>query len=404
VWNVQVWFFEGESQLIEKEFIQMIQTYTQLFSQTFDGKKAFAFWKGRVALYSILRGLDIKAGDEIILPGYTCVMDVNPIMYLGAKPVYVDIEPITYNLNIDLLEQAITPKTKVILAQHTYGYPVEMDRLIEIAQKHNITVIEDCCLALGGKYKGKLLGTFGKAAYFSSQWNKPYTTGLGGMAVCHDETLASRIEEICQKELLPVPLKKELILACQLAVYRAFIYPRTTAMAQNVFRWLTHKGLVVGSSSNQELEGLKMEPDFFMAMSNTQARAGLRQLKKLQQNIEHRKKMANYYSYLLAEKGYKISIFPEYMSPVLVRYPVRIRDKWRAVEEASKAGVELGTWFEAPLHPKETRHEIYNYQWGQCPESEKAANEVVNLPLHPRASEQTIRRTVDFITHFLQAT
>jgi perosamine synthetase len=376
--------------------------YQQTFASVFQVTKAFAFWKGRVALYAILKGLGVGEGDEVILPGYTCVMDVNPIMYLGAKPVYVDIEPITYNLNIDLLEQAITPKTKVILAQHTYGYPVEMDRLLAIAQKYNITVVEDCCLALGGKFKGKLLGTFGKAAYFSSQWNKPYTTGLGGMAVCHDETLVSRIEEICRKELLPVSLKKELILGCQLAVYRTFIYPRTTAMAQNLFRWLTHKGLVVGSSSCQELEGVKMEPDFFMAMSNTQAKAGLRQIKKLPQNIDHRKQMASLYDELLTQKGWTVTKVPEYLDPVLVRYPVRIKDKWRAVEEASKAGVELGTWFEAPLHPKETRHELYGYQWGQCPESEKAANEVVNLPLHPRTSEKTIHQTVDFISRFSQ--
>ena len=377
--------------------------YTNQFKNVFNANHAFSFWKARVALYAILKALNIGQDDEVILPGYTCVMDVNPIMYLGAKPVYVDIEPVTYNVNLDLLEQAVTPKTKVILAQHTYGYPVEMDRLMDIAQRHNIPVVEDCCLALGGKYKGKLLGTFGMAAYFSSQWNKPYTTGLGGMVVCHDETLASRIEEICQKDLLPVPVKKELILACQLAVYRAFIYPRTTAMAQSVFRWLTHKGLVVGSSSNQELEGVKMDDDFFMAMSGTQARSGLKQLEKLQKNIDHRKKMVNLYDELLTQRGWGVTKVSEYMDPVLVRYPVRIKDKWRAIEDAAQAGVELGTWFEAPLHPKETRHELYGYQQGQCSEAEKAANEVVNLPLHPRANEKTVKRTVDFITKFQQA-
>jgi len=369
----------------------------------FGGCQAFAFWKGRVALYALLKGLGIGKDDEVILPGYTCVMDVNPIMYLGAKPVYVDIEPVTYNLNIDLLERAITPKTRIILAQHTYGYPVKMDQLMAIAQKYHIIVVEDCCLALGGKYKGKLLGTFGRAAYFSSQWNKPYTTGLGGMAVCHDATLAKKIEEICEKELISVPFKKEMILACQLAVYRAFIYPKTTALAQNLFRWLTHKGLVVGSSSCQELEGVKMEEDFFMAMSKTQARSGLRQLNKLQQNIEHRKQMARLYDQLLMQKGWKITQVPDTMDPVLVRYPVRICDKWKAIEDAAGAGVELGTWFEAPLHPKETCHELYGYQWGQCPESERAADQVVNLPLHPRVSEKTVRQTVDFICRFTQA-
>ena len=132
---------------------------------------------------------------------------------------------------------------------------------------------------------------------------------------------------------------------------------------ESVSCWLTHTGLVVGSSSCQELEGVKMESDFFMAMSNTQAKAGLRQIKKLPQNIDHRKQMASLYDELLTQKGWTVTKVPEYLDPVLVRYPVRIKDKWRAVEEV-KAGVELGTWSEAPLHPKETRHELYGYQWG----------------------------------------
>ena len=133
-------------------------------------------------MYAILRALGVSEGDEVILPGYTCVMDVNPIKYLGARPVYVDIEPATYNLDVRLLEKAITPRTKVIIAQHTYGYPCEMDAILSIAGRHGIPVVEDCCLALGSTYKGKLCGTFGLAAYWSFQWNKPFTTGIGGMA------------------------------------------------------------------------------------------------------------------------------------------------------------------------------------------------------------------------------
>lgn len=142
--------------------------YQLNFAKQFSAAHAFAFWKGRVALYAILKAMGVGEGDEIILPGYSCVMDVNPIMYTGAKPVYVDIEPNLYNINLDLLEEKITERTKAIIALHTYGYPAEMDRLMEIANRHNIPVIEDCCLALGSKYKGKIVGTFGKAAYFHS--------------------------------------------------------------------------------------------------------------------------------------------------------------------------------------------------------------------------------------------
>jgi perosamine synthetase len=88
-----------------------------------------------VALYAILKGRGIGAGDEVILPGYTCVMAVNPIVYLRAKPVFVDIEPVTYNLDPDRIERAITPRTRLIIAQHTYGYPVHVGPVMDLARR-----------------------------------------------------------------------------------------------------------------------------------------------------------------------------------------------------------------------------------------------------------------------------
>ncbi|HPY80345.1 MAG TPA: DegT/DnrJ/EryC1/StrS family aminotransferase, partial [Bacteroidales bacterium] len=132
------------------------------FAKQLSKNVAFSFWKARVALYAILKGMGIGDGDEVILPGYTCVMDVNPIKYLGAKPVYVDIEPAMYNINPDLIEAKITGRTRLIIAQHTYGYPCDMDRILAIAARRGLPVIEDCCLSLGSTYKGKPVGAFGK--------------------------------------------------------------------------------------------------------------------------------------------------------------------------------------------------------------------------------------------------
>ncbi len=380
-----------------------MSSYESNFANRFSAKRAFPFWKARVALYAILKSLGVGEGDEVILPGYTCVMDVNPIKYLDARPVYVDIEPDTFNMNVNLLEQKITPKTKVIIAQHTYGYVCDMDAILEIANRHNITVIEDCCLALGSTYKGKLAGTFGKATYFSFQWNKPYTTGLGGMAVCYDDNLAENIAQLCEKELVQPCFKETAMLAAQLMVYRMFIYPRTTALAQSLFRWLTKKGIVVGSSSTAEFEPAKAD-DFFKAMSCIQSSSGLKQLKKVEQNISHRKEMAQLYDKLLREKGWSIRRYDKStMDPVMVRYPVRIIEKDKALEVAAKAGIELGSWFECPLHPIETPLEAYDYKVGMCPEAEKACREVVNLPLHPRTNIKIVKKTVEFITHFTPA-
>ena len=377
-----------------------VREYESAFAQWLGVEYAFSFWKGRVALYATLRTMGVTKGDEVILPGYTCVMNVNPIKYVGAKPVYVDIEPATFNINVSLLEDKITPNTKAIIAQHTYGYPCDMDAIMNIAQNNSIPVIEDCCLALGSKYKGKRMGTFGEAAYFSFQWNKPYTTGLGGMAVTNDHKLAGQIESLRANEMGLPCCKEVLMLWAELAVYRLFIYPRTTALAQRVFRYLTKKGAVVGSSSGSEFQP-DMACDFFKAASVVQARSGPRQLSKIEENIAHRETMAELYDGLFEQKGWPGRKYDSsMMEPVMVRYPVRIAEKHKALADAAKAGIELGSWFECPLHPIETPLAAYDYEVGMCPEAEKASNEVVNLPLHPRTNEATAKKSVEFITEF----
>ncbi len=373
-----------------------IRRYQAAFSVRWKSSSAFAFWKGRVALYAILKGLGIGDGDEVIMPGYTCVMAVNPIVYLGAKPVFVDIQPDTYNINPELIEAKITPRTRLVIAQHTYGYPARMDAITDICRRHGLILVEDCCLALGSRYDGKLVGTFGAASYFSFQWNKPFTCGLGGMAVVNDKDLAERVARIVEQELIQPAAREVAMLRAQLLVYRGFIFPRTTAMAQTAFRWLTRMGLVIGSSSTSEFRP-RMEPDFFKGMSGMQARVGLRQLARLDRNIEHRRRMARVYDELLSEKGWPVVRPPGQMDPVLVRYPVRVADKQRALAEAAAHFVELGSWFECPLHPIETPMEAYGYHTGMCPEADRAARETVNLPLHPRAGDSTVRRSVDFV-------
>ena len=377
--------------------------YEEAFAQYFKSTRAFSFWKGRVALYAILKAMDVSPEDEIILPGYTCVMDVNPIKYLQAKPVYVDIEPVTFNIDVSRIEDKITTRTKVIIAQHTYGYPCEMDAIMSVAARHDIPVVEDCCLALGSQYRGRAVGTIGKAGYFSFQWNKPYTTGLGGMVLTDDSKLARQIEFLCEQEACEPTKKETLMLEAQLAIYRAFIYPRTTALAQSIFRFLTRKGLVVGSSASSEYKPVMAE-DFFKRLGGFQARSGLGQFSKIETNIAHRQGMARLYDQLLREKGWQGRKYDaSVLAPVMVRYPVRIREKDRALAEAAGAGVELGSWFECPLHPMETPLAVYDYQAGMCPVAEKAALEVVNLPLHLRATEKTARRTVEFISQFTEA-
>lgn len=381
----------------------ILNAYQKAFADAFGAVRAFGFWKGRVALYAILKALGIGEGDEVVLPGYTCVMAVNPIVYCGAKPVFVDIEPNTYNIDPNQVEDKITPNTKLIIAQHTYGYPAQMGAIVDIARRTGLPIVEDCCLAMGSKYNGQPVGTFGVAAYYSFQWNKPYTSGLGGMATVNDEALGAKIVKLCQSELIHPGAREVSMLRAQLAVYRTLIYPRSTALAQNIFRYLTKMGLVVGSSSTCEFQPT-MEPDFFKGMSPMQARAGLRQLRKHDRVTTHRRELAALYDRLLAEHDWPVVTIPAELEPVLVRYPIRVADKKKALSTAARHFVELGSWFECPLHPIETPLEAYGYHTGMCPEADRACRETVNLPLHPRASAATVRKSVDFISTIGPAT
>jgi dTDP-4-amino-4,6-dideoxygalactose transaminase len=311
--------------------------------------------------------------------------------------VYVDIDPVTYNLDPALIEATLTARTKLVIAQHTYGYPCDMDAILAIAEAHDVPVIEDCCLTLGSRYKNKPVGSFGVASYYSFQWNKPYTSGLGGMATTRDPELAARILAVRDEHAVAPGRVEVAVLACQLAAYRTLVYPRTTALAQTIFRWLTKRGAAVGSSSTAEYAP-NMPDDFLKRMSALQASVGLRQLGRLDHYAAHRRSMRQTYDALLDAIDWPRPRVPDHLDCVMVRYPVRVADKTRALADAARHFVELGSWFECPLHPIETPLEDYGYRIGMCPEAERASREVVNLPLHPRANVAVARRTVDFIS------
>ena len=129
-----------------------IASYESLFAETVGSKFAFSFGSGRMALYSILCALDLSKGDEIIVPAFTCVVVPNAMIYKGVTPIYVDIDSKTFNINVSQIESRITPNTKAIYAQHTFGIPCDIEAIKLIAKKYNLYIIEDAAHSLGGHY------------------------------------------------------------------------------------------------------------------------------------------------------------------------------------------------------------------------------------------------------------
>jgi len=177
----------------------------------------FLFWKGRVALYAILKAIGIKEGDEIIIPAFTCVVAADSVIYLRARPVYLDIDPMTYNMDVTQIKGKITEKTRAILAQNTFGLAPDLDNIFKVASRHNLIVIEDCAHGFGGFYKGKSNGTIADVSFFSTQWNKPFSTGLGGFAVTKNPEIAERLR-IMERSFIRPSIRDEVILKALLFV------------------------------------------------------------------------------------------------------------------------------------------------------------------------------------------
>ena len=164
--------------------------FEELIAEYIGVKYAVAVSSGTAGLHILVRTLEVGPGDEVLVPSFTFSASVNAILYERATPVFVDIEPETYNLDPDDLERKITKRTKAIMAVDIFGHPAEWDRILEIADKYNLKIIDDSCEALGAEYKGKKIGQFGDCACFAFYPNKQITTGEGGIIVTNNSSIA----------------------------------------------------------------------------------------------------------------------------------------------------------------------------------------------------------------------
>lgn len=175
-------------------FGPFVPEFEERFAEYIDVKKAVSLQSGTAALHMALYELGIGEADEVIVPSLTFIATINPVLYVGAKPVIVDVDPETWNIDPEKIKKAITSKTKAIIPVHLYGNPCDMDAIMEIAKEHNLYIIEDVTESLGATYKEKFTGTFGHFGCFSFNGNKLITTGGGGMITSDDEASAEHIK------------------------------------------------------------------------------------------------------------------------------------------------------------------------------------------------------------------
>jgi len=309
-------------------------------------KHAIGLNSGTDALHLALRALDIGPGDEVITVPFTFVATTEAIGIVGATPVFVDIDPVTYNMDPMEVEAKITPRTKAILPVHLYGQPADMDTLMAIAAKHGLHVIEDCAQAIGATLNGKQVGTFGTVGCFSFFPSKNLGAyGDGGACVTDDPELAARI----------------------------------TALRGHGGRVKYHHEELGVNSRLDEVQAAVLRV----------------KLPHLDSWNEARREVARRYNELLKEIPGVVT--PEELSgtvPVYHQYTIRLRDRDGVQESLKVQGVQSMVYYPVPLHLQKV-HDKLGCQSGDFPISERAAREVLSLPIFPEITLEQQQSVAD---------
>ena len=326
-----------------------VKAFEEGFAQMCGVKHAVATSSGTTALHVAMLAHGIGEGDEVITSAFTFIASANSVLYAGARPVFVDIDPRTFNLDVNQIEAAITPRTKAILPVHLYGLACDMDPIMNLAEKHGLAVIEDACQSHGAEYKGRKVGSFGTGT-FSLYPTKNITSGEGGMITTND----AAIDERC--------------------------------------RVLRQHGMRVRYYHD--------ELGFNFRMTDIHAAIGLVQLQKLEQFNAKRRANAKFLSENL--KGVVTPHVPEGYAHVFHQYTIRVPDGKRDALRAhlQEKGVGSEVYYPVPIHKQNFYVKELGYNQ-TLPETEKAATEVLSLPVHAGLTPSDLEVIVSAVNEFM---
>ena len=331
-----------------------VEEFERRFAEYCGCKYGISTTSGTTALHLALASLGIRNGDEVIIPAFTMISTANAVVYCGAKPVLVDAEPETWNMDVDQIAEKVTSRTKAIMPVHIYGHPCDMDPILEIAEDHNLYVIEDAAEAHGAEYKGRKAGGIGDVGCFSFYANKIITTGEGGMVVTNDKKVAERA-----MMLKDLAFSKE--------------------------RRFSHTDL-----------------GFNYRMTNIQAAIGLAQLEKIDELVERRRKNAMLYNKLLEDvEGVRLPVEKEWAKNVYWMYSIIIEDDFgmsrdELMKELAKRGIETRTFF-IPMHQQPVFQKMGLFKGERYPVAEEISRKGMYLPSSSGLKEEEIEFIVNAI-------
>ena len=325
-----------------------VKGFEEAFAEYCGVNYAVATTSGTTALHVALLINSIGPGDEVITSPFTFISSANSILFVEAKPVFVDIDPVTFNIDPELIEEAITSKTKAIMPIHLYGLCAEMDRIMEIAEKHNLIVIEDACQSHGASINGKRAGSFATGT-FSLYPTKNMTSAEGGMITTNDKEIAESARVIRQH-----------------GMRRRYYHD---------------------------------ELGYNFRMTDVHAAIGLEQLKKLPGFNQKRQENAIYFTENL--KGIITPEVPEGYEHVYHQYTIRVPGGKRddLIEYLGENDIGSGIYYPVPIHKQTYYMNELGYNQ-TLKEAEQAALEVVSLPIHPGLSQEDLESIVTTVNKF----
>ena len=315
-----------------------VREFELAFSEFTGTEFAIAVNSGTAALHMALLAHDIGKGDEVITTPFTFISTSNSILFTGARPVFVDIEEETFNIDPDRIQERITGKTRALLPVHLYGHPADMKAIMEIAEDHKLLVIEDACQAHGAEFNGKRVGSFGTGC-FSFYPTKNMTTSEGGMITTDDKRIAEKARMLRDH----------------------------------------------GSRERYIHEIL----GFNLRMTDISAAIGLCQLRKLPEFNRRRVENAQTLNRLIHNESIIIPRVRENCKHVFHQYTIRVTDdRDRIVSILNEKGIGTGIYYPIPIH-RQTLYKDLGYN-ETLPVSERLANEVISLPIHPSVTMENL--------------
>jgi len=362
-----------------------VAEFEKEFSSYIGTKYAITVPSGRIGLYFILKGMGLKSGDEVILPSYNSPIVLNILRSVNVKPIFVDVEQDTLNINTKQFSKKITKKTKAIIVLHVGGNPCELDKIIKLAKRRNLYVIEDCAHSIGSEYKNKKVGSLGDAAFFSFGIGKSINTLGGGMVTTNHDKIARKIRKLSNP--LKGPKNREIIKKFYFAKFVSFFTNPT------IFSFFIYPVLMVFSIFNIDIltrlfedQGTsKIKYENLTRFSNFQSMLGINQLETIEPYLKQQRSNADFFIKNI-KKGVEFQKSTPKSNPSYFHFIVLHKDRKHAVKHLLRRGVDTQVSWLKSLSPI-----------GECPISDTITRQSIYIPIHHNLTKKQIKYVANIL-------